>query len=65
MPDFDKIDRKIMQILQNEGRVSMTELAARVGLSVTPVTERVRRLEREGVITGYHAHLDPKALAGC
>ena len=60
--ELDKIDRKILRILQAEGRISFTELGERVGLSTTPCTERVRRLEREGVITGYHAHLDPAAL---
>ncbi len=40
----------------------MTELAEKVGLSTTPVTERVRRLERDNYITGYHAHLNPHAL---
>ncbi|MFT4196838.1 MAG: Lrp/AsnC ligand binding domain-containing protein [Pseudoxanthomonas sp.] len=60
--DMDRIDRKILRILQVEGRISFTELGARVGLSTTPCTERVRRLEREGVITGYHAHLDPRQL---
>ena len=40
----------------------MTELATKVGLSVTPCTDRVRRMERDGVIQGYHARLDPKAL---
>lgn len=60
--ELDKIDRRILRILQQEGRVSFTELGERVGLSTTPCTERVRRLEREGVITGYHARLDPNAL---
>lgn len=60
--ELDKIDRKILRILQGEGRISLTELGERVGLSTTPCTERVRRLEREAVITGYHAHLDPSAL---
>ena len=60
--ELDKIDRKILRILQAEGRISFTELGERVGLSTTPCTERVRRLEREGVITGYHAHLDPAAV---
>ena len=60
--DLDKIDRKILRILQAEGRISFTELGERVGLSTTPCTDRVRRLEREAVITGYHAHLDPAAL---
>jgi len=60
--ELDKIDRKILRILQAEGRISFTELGERVGLSTTPCTDRVRRLEREGVITGYHAHLDPAAV---
>ena len=60
--ELDKIDRKILRILQAEGRISFTELGGRVGLSTTPCTERVRRLEREAVITGYHAHLDPAAV---
>jgi len=62
MREFDRHDRSILELLQANGRLSMTELAERVGLSATPCTERVRRLEREGVITGYHAHLDPRAL---
>ena len=57
--ELDKIDQKILRILQEEGRISFTELGERVGLSTTPCTERVRRLERDGVITGYHARLDP------
>jgi Lrp/AsnC family leucine-responsive transcriptional regulator len=62
MRDPDQIDRKILDLLQRDGRLPMTELAARVGLSATPCTERVKRLEREGVITGYHARVDPHAL---
>ncbi len=62
MRELDRIDRKILEELQREGRLAMTELASRVGLSPTPCTERVRRLEREGVITGYHARVDPHAL---
>ena len=62
MRELDKIDRGILDILQKEGRITMTDLAARIGLSATPVTERVRRLERDRVITGYHARVDPAAL---
>lgn len=61
-PEIDRIDRKILDILQRQGRLPMTELAHEVGLSTSPVTERVRRLERDGVITGYHARIDPTAL---
>ena len=60
--EMDKIDRKILRILQEEARISFTELGERVGLSTTPCTERVRRLEREGVILGYSARLNPQQL---
>ncbi|MBO9716486.1 MAG: winged helix-turn-helix transcriptional regulator, partial [Pseudoxanthomonas sp.] len=60
--DLDRIDRHILRILQQEGRISFTELGERVGLSTTPCTERVRRLERDGVIEGYYARLNPQAL---
>lgn len=60
---FDKVDLKILQILQSNGRVSLTDLAEKVGLSTTPCTERVRRLEREGVIEGYYARLNPHMLS--
>ncbi len=59
---LDRTDRKILDILQRDGRISMTDLAEQVSLSATPCSERVRRLERDGVITGYHAHLSPEAL---
>lgn len=59
---LDKIDRKILHEMQREGRISMTDLAERVGLSTSPCTERVKRMEREGVIKGYHARVDPEAL---
>src|SRR5690606_5592757 len=58
--ELDKIDRNILRILQQEGRISFTELGERVGLSTTPCTERVRRLEREGIIMGYSARLNPQ-----
>ena len=59
---MDKIDRKILQTLQDDARITMTELSQRVGLSKTPCLERVRRLEAGGVICGYHARLDPEKL---
>lgn len=62
MHNFDKIDMKILSFLQQNARITMTELADKVGLSTTPVAERVRRLERENIITGYHAHVNPKAI---
>ena len=62
MKELDKTDRKILKLLQQNARIAMTELAEKVGLSTTPVTERVRRLEREGIISGYHAHLDRRRI---
>ena len=62
MKDIDKTDRNILRILQKNARIAMTELAEKVGLSTTPVTERVRRLERDTIITGYHAHVNPHAV---
>ena len=62
MPDLDTIDLKILDLLQQDGRLTMTELGERVGLSTSPCSQRVKRLEREGVIAGYHARLRPEAL---
>ena len=62
MTDLDRTDRKILDILQRQGRISMTDLAEQIGLSTSPCSERVRRMEREGVITGYYARVDPQAL---
>ncbi|WP_295542640.1 winged helix-turn-helix transcriptional regulator [uncultured Pseudacidovorax sp.] len=59
---LDRIDRKILDILQREGRIAITDLAQRVGLSTSPCSERVKRLERTGVISGYHARVAPEAL---
>lgn len=59
MRKLDRIDVQILDILQNEGRISMSELAGRVNLSTTPCSERVKRLERDGVIMGYHARVNP------
>ena len=59
---LDKLDRKILRILQEDGRISMKDLSEQVGLSITPAIERVKRMERDGVITGYHARINPPAL---
>lgn len=61
-PELDAIDRSILTELQADARISNAELGRRVGLSAPAVSERVVRLERTGVITGYHAHVEPKAL---
>src|SRR3954447_6454653 len=56
------VDRALLAALARDGRASYTELAERVGLSVSAVHQRVRRLEQRGLISGYHAKLDAKAL---
>jgi len=61
-PLLDQTDRKIIGELLADGRVSWAELGRRVSLSSPAVAERVRRLERAGVITGYRAEIDPRAL---
>ncbi len=61
--DIDRIDQKILDELEANGRLSIVELAARVNLTNTPCSERVKRLERTGYITGYRATLD-KARQG-
>lgn len=62
MPDIDAIDRKILSILQNDGRTTMQELADRVGLSLSPCHRRVRLMEERGIINRYAAMVDQKAL---
>ena len=59
---LDRIDLHILSILQDDGRIVMKDLAERVGLSLTPCIERVKRMERDGVIAGYHARVAPRAL---
>ena len=59
---MDKIDRRILQELQRDGRLSNTELADRVGLTPSPCLRRVRQLEESGVIRGYRALLDGDAV---
>ena len=63
MPEnLDFIDLQLLTTLQNEGRIPVVELAKKVNLSATPCTLRMRRLEQEGVIVGYHARINPVAL---
>jgi len=59
---MDDTDRRILAELQQNGRLSLTELAERVRLSPSPCHRRLRALERDGVITGYRAQLDPVAV---
>jgi Lrp/AsnC family transcriptional regulator, leucine-responsive regulatory protein len=59
---LDEINRRLLDELQRDGRVAFAELGRRVGLSAPAVAERVGRLEREGIITGYRAEVDPRAI---
>ncbi|QNQ11339.1 Lrp/AsnC family transcriptional regulator [Sphingomonas alpina] len=59
---FDQIDRQILGLLQDDGRMTNVELAERVGLTAPPCLRRVRALEDAGAIKGYHAQLDAAAL---
>ncbi|MGH3242325.1 MAG: Lrp/AsnC family transcriptional regulator [Spirillospora sp.] len=59
---LDAIDLRILTELQRDGRATLAELGRRVALSAPAVAERVQRLEETGVITGYHASVDPVAL---
>ncbi len=60
--DLDRYDRSILDVLARDGRISITDLAKEIGLSKSPTQARLRRLESEGVITGYRALLDPIRL---
>ena len=62
MVTFDSRDLAILRELQADARLPVVELAKRVNLSATPCTNRIRRLEQEGVISGYHTQLNPIAL---
>ena len=62
LDDLDAIDRRLLGILQKDGRTSNADLARAVKMAPSAVFERVRRLERDGVIRGYGAQLDPRAI---
>lgn len=62
MDDLDRFDRKILTALQIDGRVTVTDLANRVGLSKTPCQIRMKKLEERGYIQGYTAVVDPAKL---
>jgi Lrp/AsnC family transcriptional regulator, leucine-responsive regulatory protein len=59
---LDRYDRRILEVLQDEGRISNQELADRIGLSPSPCLRRVRALEEAGIIAGYRALLDAQSL---
>lgn len=59
---MDRIDREIVRLLEEDARLSFAELAQQVGLSKTPCWQRVRELEKKGLIRGYRTELDPERL---
>jgi Lrp/AsnC family leucine-responsive transcriptional regulator len=59
---LDDLNLRILGELRADGRIGLAELGRRIGLSAPAVSERIHRLERAGVIEGYHAHLDPASL---
>jgi len=60
--ELDRFDRAILRALAGDGRISITDLARQIGLSKSPTQARLRRLEKEGIITGYRALFDPIRL---
>ncbi|MEN7551187.1 Lrp/AsnC family transcriptional regulator [Rapidithrix thailandica] len=62
MENLDLIDRKILGLLQNNARITMKEIAAATGISTTPAYERVKRMERQGIIKGYVTLLDKERI---
>ncbi|WP_353475277.1 Lrp/AsnC ligand binding domain-containing protein [Salipiger sp. H15] len=62
MPRFDKITQRILQILQKDARITNTDLAGKVGIPATSMSDRLRRLQRDGVILSFGARLDPQKL---
>jgi Lrp/AsnC family leucine-responsive transcriptional regulator len=62
MTEIDRIDRKILRLLQSDGRIATVDLAEKVGLSPTSTSDRMKRLQREGYIAGFGARLDPHRI---
>ncbi len=62
MADLDRIDQRILTILQSDGRITNADLAQQVGIPATSMSERFRRLVRQGYVTGFSARLDPVLL---
>ncbi|MCE1236388.1 MAG: Lrp/AsnC ligand binding domain-containing protein [Hyphomicrobiales bacterium] len=60
--ELDRLDRRILAVLQEDGRITVADLSERIGLSATATAERMRRLQRDGFIRGFRAELDPIRL---
>jgi len=62
MRQFDDIDRKLLALLQEDDRLALAELSRRVGVAASTINDRIKRLASQGVISGFHARLDPEKL---
>jgi DNA-binding Lrp family transcriptional regulator len=61
-PKLDKIDKKILEILQANAKITNAQLSKEIGLSPAPTLERVKKLENSGIIKSYHAQVDPAVI---
>jgi len=62
MRDFDDTDRKLLALLQDDDRLALAELSKRIGLAASTINDRIKRLVAQGVISGFHARLEPEKL---
>mgnify|MGYP000217930971 FL=1 len=62
MTNLDRIDKSILKAVQSDGRISILDLSESVGLSPTPCARRLKNLEKNGIISGYHASIDEKKI---
>lgn len=62
MNDLDEIDRKLLALLQADDRLALKDLSKKIGAAPSTLNDRIKRLVRDGVITGFHARLSPEAL---
>lgn len=62
MARLDEIDRRLLQLLQDDDRRSLADLAKAIGISASTVNDRIKRLQRNGIVTGFHARVSPDAL---
>lgn len=62
MPNLDKTDRKLLVLLQQDDRQPLTALSAKIGVAVSTINDRIKRLIRSGMISGFHARVAPEAV---
>lgn len=62
MAKFDDVDRKLIALLQDDDRVPLAQLSKAIGIPASTLNDRIKRLERQGIIAGFHARVGPEAL---